>query len=45
MEEAIFWGVVSFAALYVIYRFDPEKSDTRYSSMWSFYRKALFGQK
>ena len=45
MTDVILYGILSLAALYTIYRVDPEHSEGKYTGVWSFYRSILFSQK
>jgi hypothetical protein len=45
MTDVILYGILSLAALYTIYRVDPEHSEGKYTGMWSFYLSILFSQK
>ena len=45
MSDVILYSVLSLAALYIIYRVDPEHSDGKYTSIWTFYRSVLFCKK
>ena len=45
MSDIILYGALSLAALYAIYRVDPEHSQGQHTAIWSFYRSILFGQK
>jgi hypothetical protein len=44
MTDVILYGILSLAALYTIYRVDPEHSDGKYIGIWSFYRSIIFSQ-
>jgi hypothetical protein len=45
MFDVILYSVLSLVALYTIYRADPEHSEDKYTSIWSFYRSVLFPKK
>ena len=45
MTDVILYSLLSLAVLYAIYRTDPEHSEGKYTSMWSFYRSVLFSKK
>ena len=45
MADVILYGILSLAALYTIYRVDPEHSEVKYISIWSFYRSVVFYRK
>ena len=45
MIDVILYSVLSLAALYAIYRADPEHSEGKYTSIWSFYRSFFFAKK
>ena len=41
MTDVIIYSVLSLAALYCIYRADPEHLNDKYTSIWSFYRSVF----
>jgi hypothetical protein len=45
MIDVILYSVLSLVALYTIYRTDPEHSEDKYNSIWSFYRSVIFAKK
>ncbi len=45
MTDVISYSVLSLAALYAIYRLDPEHADGKYTSIWSFYSSVVFYEK
>ena len=45
MTDVILYGILSLAALYTIYRVDPEHSEGKYVGIWSFYRSIIFSQR
>ena len=44
MIDVILYSVLSLVALFAIYRADPEHSEDKYTSIWSFYRSVLFAK-
>jgi hypothetical protein len=45
MTDMILYSALSLAALYTIYRVDPEHSEGKDNSIWSFYRSVVFCKK
>ena len=45
MTDVISYSVLSLAALYAIYRLDPEHADGKCTSIWSFYSSVVFCEK
>jgi hypothetical protein len=45
MTDVILYGVLFLAVLYTIYRVDPEHTEGKYTSIWSFYRAVFFSKK
>jgi len=45
MADVFFYGILSLAAVYVMYRVDPEQSEHKYTSIWTFYRSVCFPKK
>ncbi len=44
MIDVILYSVLSLVALFAIYRADPEHSEDKYTSIWTFYRSVLFAK-
>jgi len=45
MTDVILYGILTLAALYTIYRADPEHSEGKYTGIWSFYRSIIFSRR
>ena len=45
MTDVVLYSALFMVALYTLYRMDPEHSEGKYTSMWSFYRSIIWDNK